>query len=152
MPDEVHDTIRAKRFELVDDRNRVRAMLVWDGEDAAALEFFEDGQIPRVSIGINPEGTGTFTLRDSNGTIRARIGSEQSGGRTVFTIRDSTNRIRAQIAMDENSGVGISLTDQFGQKRASLETATDGFTSLMMFDKDGNLVDGIAGADPDKGQ
>lgn len=152
MPDEIHESIRAKRFELVDDRERVRAMLYWGGDDAAALEFYGEEQTSRVSIGIESNGSAAICLRDGDGTIRARIASERSGERTVLTIRDSTNRVRAQIAMDENSAIGIKLTDQWGHKRATLETAADGHTSLLMFDKDMNLLSGVAGADPDKGE
>ena len=152
MPDEVHETIRAKRFELVDDRGLVRAMLYWHGEDTAALEFFEDGQTSRVGIGINPEGTAIVTLRDSAGTIRARIASERSGEPTLFTIRAAPDKIRAQIALDHNGGVGVTLTDQAGRKRTSLEVQPDGLTTLLMYDKDGNPIEGVAGANPDRGQ
>lgn len=152
MPDEVHETIRAKRFELVDDLGRARTLLYWDGEQTAALEFFEDGQFPRLSLGINPEGASTFTLYDTNGTIRARIASEYVGERTLLTIREAPDTIRAQIMLEDKGAVGIALTDQSGRKRISLQVGADGLTSLMMLDKDGNPVDGVAGADPDKGQ
>ena len=152
MTENVPRVLRAKQFELVDDRGFVRAMLYSGPEDTAALEFFEDGQTPRVSVGVQQNGTAVLSLRDNDGNIRARLATEWQGEPTVFTLRDAPDKIRAQIVLDQNGGVGVSLSDQSGKKSISLETHADGTSYIALYDENGNPVSGLVGQGLDSEQ
>lgn len=152
MAENVPRVLRAKQFELIDDRGLIRAMLYSGPEDTAALEFFEDGQTSRASIGIQPNGTAVLSLRDNDGSIRARLATEWQGEPTVFTLRDAPDNIRAQILLDQNGGIGVSLGDQSGKKRISLETHADGTSYVALYDEDGKPVSGLVGQDSDAEQ
>jgi hypothetical protein len=105
-----------------------------------------------VSVGFNRESTANVTLRDNAGDIRARPATDRSGKLTILSIRDDDpNTIRAQVVLDQNNAVGVTLLDQSGRKRTSLEVYANGLCALIiMYDKDGNPIQGLAGADPDK--
>ena len=140
----IADGVQAKHFQLVDDHDKVLAQLGSGPNGAVGLEFYHGGDVPRLSIGTDNAGTAALTMYDSTGTTRVRLNVDDSGTRTQFAIRDASNRIRAQILLQEDGGVGITLSDEWGHKSASLESHADGFSYVALYDKDGNVVSGLS--------
>lgn len=138
------NVVQAQHFQLVDDQNNVLAQLGSGPSGSAALEFYKGGS-PRISLGVDETGRVSFSLRDNAGTIRVRLAVDSSGSPAVFTIRDAPERVRAQIVLDQNGGVALSLGDQSGKKRISLETHADDTSYVALYDEDGNPVSGLAG-------
>ncbi len=139
------NVVRARRFELVDEEDRVRAQLIPGANDAVELSFVEGGDTVRLSLGLNLEGTAVVDLRDESGSTRARLAVESSGTPTIFSIRDATNRIRAQIAMHEDAeGISLFLGDWTGDPRVHIAAFTNGFAEIALVDKDGNTVSGLS--------
>ncbi len=136
--------VQAKHFQLVDDENKVLAQLGSGQNGSAAFEFYKDDTV-RVSLGMDPTGRVSLSLRDNAGEIRVRLAVESSGSPAVFTIRDAPDRVRAQILLQDDGAVGIALTDRSGKKRVSAEAHADGTSWVALLDKDGNPVSGLAG-------
>jgi hypothetical protein len=141
------NVVQAKHFQLVDDNN-VLAQLGAGPNGSSALEFYKS-DTPRVSLGMDPTGRVSLSLRDNAGTIGARLAVDSSGSPAVFTIRDAPERVRAQVALDQDGGVGITLVDQSGAKRISLETHADGASYVAVYDEHGNPVNALVGELPE---
>lgn len=143
------NVVQARHFQLVDEQNNVLAQLGAGPNGSAGLEFYKGGT-PRLSIGSDETGRVSLSLRDNAGTTCARLAVDSSGSPTVFTIRDAPEKVRAQILLDQNGGVAITLTDQSGEKRVSLETHADGFSYVSLFDNNGNPVSGLMGEETEE--
>ncbi len=140
--------VQARQFQLLDDRNNVLALLGPGPNGSAGLEFFK-GNTPRLSIGTDETGRVSLSLRDNAGTISARLAVDSSGSPTVFTIRDAPESVRAQIVLGPDGGVAITLTDQAGKKRISLETHADGYSYVALYDEVGNIINGLSNEVPE---
>jgi hypothetical protein len=142
--------VQAKHFQLVDDGNKVLAQLGSRGDGSVTLAFYEqadDGDAtPRIAVGVNAEGAARLDLRDSSGRIRARLAAEADGGGTTFNIRNQADRIRAQIYLQENGAVGLTLTDDWGTRRAQIAVTVDGTARVYVYDENGEPTRGFGNA------
>ncbi len=144
MSEETHDVVRAKSFELVDEEGELRALMASDPNGSVGLEIYEDEQTPRLTMGINGQGTARMDLRDAAGTVRARLAVESSGTPTIFSIRDSEDRIRAQVAMHDGEAVGVNLMDATGDTRAQIMVEPSGHASIILEDTNGNVMASVS--------
>lgn len=140
--------VEAREFRLVDDGGNILAVLGAGDNGSAALEIYKSGT-PRLRVGTDEVGRVSLSLKDNAGTISARLSVDSSGSPTVFTIRDAPERLRAQILLQDDGGVGITLTDQSGNKSTSLETHADGYSYVALYDTDGNIVNGLSNEIPE---
>lgn len=85
------DRIRVREFQLIDNQSRERA-----------------------SIKVEYSGEVVFRLRDAAGTIRVKIGGDETGSGFVF-LDDQTNPAIHGLATKE--GGKITVTDKAGKKR-----------------------------------
>ena len=146
MSDEAYEVVRAKSFELVDERGELRALLGSDPNGSVGLEIYGDEQTPRLTMGVNREGTARIDLREAAGTVRARLAVDASGTPAIFSIRDAEDRIRAQVAMHDGEAVGVNLMDETGGTRAQIMVHPDGYASVILEDTNGNVVSGFDNA------
>jgi len=83
--------IRARSIELVDDKGKSRALL-----------------------SVEANGETVFRLRDSEGTIRVKLGASKDGS-ALLLLNDSTNP--GIHALAKNNGTSITLINNNGQKK-----------------------------------
>lgn len=107
-----HHTLRATRFELVDETGRVRAEL--------SLR----------------EGAPVFSLLDESGRDRLSL-NHDSGGTALF-IRDQQDVIRVGVAQFSHGGGGFALHGPDSKGAAVLYYDESG--SLSFYDPDGNTT------------
>lgn len=84
-------TIRARAFELVDERGRVRAQL-----------------------NVESDGEAVFRLRDSKGEIRVKLGADADGSGLLLIDGATEPRIHM---LAKSSGTSVTLTNSAGQRR-----------------------------------
>ena len=82
--------IRARSFELVDDKGQVRASLV-----------------------VESNGETVFRLKDSKGEIRVKMGASETGSGLVLLNGNTNPGIHA---LTNNNSTSITLTDTSGNK------------------------------------
>jgi len=88
---DVPDVLRARAWELVDERGQARATMV-----------------------VAPDGEAVFRLKDSGGTIRVKIGANDMGSGLV--LLDGRTEPGIQITADA-SGSSMKLTNRDGRQR-----------------------------------
>jgi hypothetical protein len=97
------DVIRARRFELVDDRGNVRTVLTAEpgetGTDLIGIHIANNQGRPVVSIGVDPEHNVPFlTLRDKAGSEAAVFATVMPDGTAALTLRDKEGREEVKTA------------------------------------------------------
>ena len=87
---DAHDVVRARRFELIDDAGRTRALLTATGAtDLIGIHIANDEGRPVVSIGVDPELDVPFiTLRDKAGSAASVFMTVTPDGEPAITVRD----------------------------------------------------------------
>ncbi len=84
----VHDVVRAKRFELVDDKRRVRVLLGPTSEQHGMLLFLDVEGTARGGLSPGAEGKPGLFLTDKSGKSGATMYCDSSGGH-LMVIKDS---------------------------------------------------------------
>ena len=105
-------TLEAERFVLRDAAGRLRAELVMDNEQSAALRF-----------------------KDADGMPRLTVGTEN--GAAVVVVNEATGKLRAGLVSLPHGAPGLSLYDTSGKPRAELSLNRDGAPALTFNDRDG---------------
>ncbi len=142
-PEDVNaEVVRARRFELVDDNDEVRALLATGPDGAASLEFVSDGETLRASIGVNMSGTAVIALRDETGRVRVRVAVESSGSPATFNIRDEADRVRAQMLLHDDA-VGITLSNADGEPAAFIQVLADGYAEVGVRDEGSSTINSL---------
>lgn len=129
------EVIRAKRFELVDDNDKIRALIDTGQKEHVALSFFGKDEQERATVGVMPDGFASFVLQDENGTeiIKATTGSGPSD--SVIVIKDENEQSRIQAGVSKDGGTALSLTDKDGNVRVQISVDSEGIPTLTLNDQ-----------------
>ena len=90
--DQISPIVRARGFELVDERGQVRAQIY-----------------------LGEEGGGNIRLRDVTGAVRIKLGTSTQGDTGLLVLDEAVNPA-IQIVTDK-SGTSLSLTEKGKEKR-----------------------------------
>src|SRR5260221_7588522 len=78
-PGPVADNVRARRFELVDARGEVRAVLGTQGDNGAPGFLVSDrAGRPRVALHVSPDDAPALALLDATGAPRGHVALAQT--------------------------------------------------------------------------
>jgi len=127
----VPETIRAKRFQVVDDAGAVRAVLAMDG-DNVGLGLFDTADKPRAKLATAGDDVG-LNLFDKAGKLRAGLGTV--GDNASLSFFDTAGKPRAALAT-VGDDVSLGFLDKAGKVRALLATI-NGDVGLHLLDKAG---------------
>jgi hypothetical protein len=83
--------VQATRFELVDDRNRVRAVLACGEAGAPALTFIDEDGTTRITIGIAWNAMPSIQVNAADGTARVALVARPEGTGMVVVTDDLAN-------------------------------------------------------------
>ncbi len=123
-PAPVADEIRARRFVVVDEAGKTRALLgVEDGEARLALHHETGRRL--ASLQVHSTGTSALYLAGKNGADRAWL--EVAGDAPRLVFRDEFARQRVVLG-----AFTISYTTGVNERRPT--------SSLVLFDKDGKVL------------
>lgn len=136
------EVVRAKRFELVDEDDEVRALIATGPDGGASLEFVTDDETSRASIGVNRSGTAVIALRDETGRVRVRVAVEASGSPATFNLRDESDRVRAQMLLHDDA-VGVTLSNTTGEPSAFIQILADGYAEVGVRNEASGMVNSL---------
>lgn len=87
------ETIRARRFELVDRFGKTRAILACDGETGAPTITFKDSkEQTRITVGIAWNDMPSIQLNADDGTARVALIARPEGNGMVLVVDGDGNR------------------------------------------------------------
>ena len=144
--------VRAKRFELEDDKGNIRAVLGLsaDGEPRIALAAPNGQIIVGLSLEIDHKYTQdklpTLRLYDMAGKIRSEI-SVNRVGEPVIILRNQRGGTMASLSGSDKTGTEWMLMDESGRPRIVQNINRNG-TTLSFFDEAGKTRAGF-GLKPD---
>jgi hypothetical protein len=111
------DVVRARRIELVNEENEIRALLETRPGGAAWLDFLPDGETPRTSVGVNQFGTAVIALRDTTGSIRVRAVVNPSEDMVGIVLQDPAGRELAFLQVREDQYAEVGVIEAGGDRR-----------------------------------
>jgi len=128
--------VRAERFEVVDAKGEVRAVLAVREDGTPHLALFDaDGQV-RAIVAVLPSGTPDLYLCDADGKPRASLAVWEDG--PSLTLRDAKGKDRATLELSRDWGPILWLDDAAGKTRLELGLGLpDGNPILSLADKEG---------------
>ena len=145
------EVIRAQKFELVDEKGKVRAELTLVDGIPGLLLSDQEGK-PRAALGLDKNGTPSLSLHDSSGKTRAALSFMRPGGTApTLAMFDERGKQRVQLGIVENGSPGLSLCDEKESVRVGLAVTSEG-SAVGVYRSDGKpaagleaLTDGDAG-------
>jgi hypothetical protein len=135
------DEVRAKRFILIDEDGRQRAMLgietIMDNPQApgsTVLRFYDEKGQSRLSHSLAPGGSASMGIMSVDGRSKALL----IGGTDIQRIGffDKNGSALAQLAVGADGSSNLLLRDSTGV-RAALDVEADGSPALRLYDTNG---------------
>ncbi len=91
--EDIAPVVRAGRFELVDERGRIRASIrAESGPDATVLRLMDESGTIRVKLAADANGSG-LVLLDDRTELGVQIGARESGSLVKLVDRDGREQI-----------------------------------------------------------
>jgi hypothetical protein len=117
---EVHDVMRAHRFELLDSNRKLLAVLGMDNKSGKpGLVLLNENGKTRAALGVFDDGKPGLVLMDENGRQRATLGVPKAG--PILELWDKNDRARAKLMLNDDGEAGLlGLFDEDGNMRAML--------------------------------
>ena len=157
---DVHEVIRAKSFELVNDMGNMRARLAINDEGEPELAMFDQNENYRWVGFQSNDGSSGLVLLDQNGKLRLRLGTRDNGlvfidvsdgdentrlwlgetdeGTPMLFMADQDGKRRFGIYQYENGKAILDVSDRNDETRLFIGEASDGTPMLWMADRNGN--------------
>jgi hypothetical protein len=145
------NVIEAERIILRDTVGSIRAELSVAKEGGVALRFLDEKGKTRAILGLASDSASpSLKLSDNEGVGRAWLTVDPDGS-SRLTLRDRKERPRAGLIAEADGSPRLALRDTDGQYRIVLGSSpleplpTRGIgerspSSLILFDKDGNVI------------
>jgi hypothetical protein len=148
---EEFDVVRAKRLELVDRADRVRAAMGPGPDGEVAMHFYDGAGQIKMEMAVGDDGRADLSLRDGSGQETALI-----------SVGDGDHATMCLTSVDQESGEswgvgligarregesprGLSLTlSEGGSPRLLVTLLKGGSPCIVMYDDQGNEVWGVA--------
>lgn len=150
-------TLRAQRFELVDDTGTVRASLGSAGgvtelrmighddntnatirirkDGSAALSFHDAKQQSRIVLGIGAGGVGGLAFADGDGKSRMALGTDKAGAPAV-SLNYASGKLAGLFTVQGERDAALILNGPKGDTNLALGNS-DGRPNILMLDDKG---------------
>jgi hypothetical protein len=137
-PGPVADNVRARRFELVDARGEVRAVLGTQADNGAPGFLVSDrAGRPRLALHVSPDDAPAFDLLDATGAPRVHVALGDDGA-PVLTLFGATEKPAQALLTVSNEGAAhLRLAQADGHTRLFCSLQPDGTPYLSLMDGQG---------------
>ncbi|HEV7499491.1 MAG TPA: hypothetical protein VGQ33_05775 [Vicinamibacteria bacterium] len=137
-PGPILDTVRARRFELVDARGEVRAVLGTQADNGAPGFLISDREgRPRMALHVSPDDTPAFDLLDATGAPRVHVALGDDGAPVVTLFGSTENPAQALLTVTGEGAAHLRLTQADGRTRLFCSLQADGTPYLSLMDAEG---------------
>lgn len=108
--------VSATRVDLVDNKGRLRAQLGFSKEGPPGFWIMDEKGVPRIAMGLYPDGTSHFGLQDKDGNMIELMRSTGADEAPLLILK---NKGSDKIIFGLNSGLEASLIsyDKSGKKK-----------------------------------
>jgi hypothetical protein len=137
-PGPVVENVRARRFELIDAKGEVRAVLGTQSDSGAPGFLVSDAAgRPRIALHVSPDDAPAFDLLDQTGAPRVHVALGTDGA-PVLTLFGPTERpAQALVTVSPEGAAQVRLVQADGHTRLFCSLQPDGTPYLSLMDGDG---------------
>jgi len=137
-PGPVQDNVRARRFELVDARGNVRAVLGTQSDNGAPGFLVSDSAgRPRIALHVSPEDAPAFDLLDASGAPRVHVALDAEGAPLVTLFGPPERPSQALLGVGSDGSAHLRLVQPDGRTRLFFSLQPDGTPYLALMDTEG---------------
>jgi hypothetical protein len=133
--------IEGRRFTLLDERGKARAILGVEENGAATLSFVDSLGTHRASVGVGPEGVPALGLGDGHGALRAALAVD-GDGRSSIGFFDAQRNLRARLGVGPDGTPALNILDDAQRERVLL-SVEPGRSLLRIADRSGQTRIGL---------
>lgn len=133
--------IEARRFALVDEHGRPRAVLSVQENGAASLYLTDGKGTPRATLGVGKDGVPALGLGDEDGTLRAAMAVAADGGCSLGFF-DGHQNVRARLGLRPDAVPALDIFDDAQRDRVLL-SVEPGRSLLRIADRSGQTRIGL---------
>jgi hypothetical protein len=137
-PGPVQDSVRARRFELVDERGNVRAVLGTQNDSGAPGFLVSDSAgRPRIALHVSAEDTPAFDLLDASGAPRVHVALDAEGAPVVTLFGPTERPAQALLGVGSDGSAHLRLVQPDGRTRLFFSLQPDGTPYFSLMDPEG---------------
>ena len=133
--------IEARRFALVDEHGRARAVLSVQENGGASLYLTDATGTPRATLGVGRDGVPAVGLGDKDGTLRAAMAVAADGGGSIGFL-DGHQNVRARLGLRPDAVPALDIFDDAQRDRVLL-SVEPGRSLLRIADRSGQTRIGL---------
>ena len=137
-PGPILDSVRARRFELVDARDEVRAVLGTQADNGAPGFLVSDAAgRPRIAIHVSPDDSPAIDLLDATGAPRIHVALGEDGAPALTLFGHTDAPAQALLTVTGDGAAHLRLAQPDGHTRLFCSIQPDGTPYLSLMDAEG---------------
>jgi hypothetical protein len=137
-PGPVAESVRAKRFELVNDKGEVRAVLGTQAENGAPGFLVSDSAgRPRIALHVSADDAPAFDLLDATGAPRVHVALAADGAPLLTLFGPTEKPVQALLTVTTEGAAHLRLAQADGHTRLFGSLQPDGTPYLSLMDAEG---------------
>jgi hypothetical protein len=134
----VLDTVRARRFELLDARDQVRAVLGTQTDNGAPGFLVSDSTgRPRLALHVSPDDSPALDLLDASGAPRVHLALGDDGTPSLTLFGGPHKPAQALLTVTADGAAHLRLAQADGHTRLFCSIQPDGTPYLSLMDAEG---------------
>ena len=131
-PGPVADNVRSRRFELVDAKGEVRAVLGTQVDSGAPGFLVSDSAgRPRIALHVSPDDTPAFDLLDATGAPRVHVALGTDGAPVLTLFGPTEKPAQALLTVTSDGAAHLRLAQGDGHTRLFCSLQPDGTPYLV---------------------
>ncbi|MDQ2818369.1 MAG: hypothetical protein M3T49_09220 [Candidatus Eremiobacteraeota bacterium] len=135
-------SIRTRRLEITDSKDRTAAQIGCDQDDAPVMRLLDTNGKPRAVIGLQ-EGKPHFRLMDDQGRVRLCLILRDNVPGIEFMDHSGGRRILLYLTSQNGQNPDLFFVDSNNKVKFGLTMLPDGSVKVIAQDKLGRLVEPI---------
>jgi len=131
-------TVRAQKFELVDNQGNQRGVMEVTSRGTADLSLMDGSGRDRGEFRVSKDGSAQVAFYDQDGNRRVAVGAAGTGRNGVGIYSANGRQIASLSVAEDSNESNLTLYDPMtGRARVGLGVTTSGAPALVLFDDKG---------------